>query len=69
MCVLTGKRSSDKNRGKATNTTNKWSTGDMPVFAANVMSAGVAAAVDNDAHDNENLENCEPKGCYQEVKY
>lgn len=35
----------------------------MPVFAANVMSVGVTAAVDNDAHDNKDLENCELKGC------
>lgn len=27
----------------------------MPVFTTNVMALGIAAAVDNDSHDNEDL--------------
>lgn len=33
----------------------------MPVFSTNIMSVGVATAVDNDTHDNENLEKCEQR--------
>lgn len=52
-CALTGERSSDKDRGKAADATNKRSSRDMPIFTTNVMALSIATAVDNDAHDNE----------------
>jgi hypothetical protein len=52
-CALTSKRSGDENRGKAADTTNKRSAGNVPIFTTNVVALSVAAAVDNNAHNNE----------------
>lgn len=51
---LTSKRSRDKNRGKATNTSNERCTRDMPIFSADVLSHLISTTIDNDSHDDEN---------------
>lgn len=53
--VLTRKRGRDENRGKTADAANEWGARDVPVFGANVTALSVAAAVDNDTHDNEDL--------------
>jgi hypothetical protein len=65
MFQLTGKRSSDKNRGKTTNASHKRRIGQMPVFTTNVLPRGVSTTVDDNAHDDkddnrDHLEQTEP---------
>jgi hypothetical protein len=56
--TLTRKGGCDENRSKTANTADERGTRDMPVFSANVSTLSVATAVDNNTHDNENLEAC-----------
>lgn len=53
--LLTSKRSRDKHRGKTTNATDKGGSGDVPVFSANVMSSGVSTCIDDNTHDDKDL--------------
>lgn len=53
--LLTGKRGRYEDRGKTADTADEWGARDVPVFSANVTSLRVAAAVDNDTHDDEDL--------------
>lgn len=49
-------RRRNKHRREASNVIMEWSTGYMPVVAANVFVVPVAAAVDDDAEDDENAD-------------
>jgi hypothetical protein len=51
-----GERSRNKDRGKSTNTTDEWSISDMPVLAADILVVPVAATIDSNAEDNEDLQ-------------
>jgi len=52
---LTSEGSSDEDRRKATDASNKRCTRDSPIFASDVMMRCVTTAVDRDTDDDEDL--------------
>jgi hypothetical protein len=60
---LTRERSSDKDGREPADAADERSSRNMPVLGTNVAALGVAATVDDNAHDNENLTGCQLAGC------
>lgn len=52
---LTRKGGCHKDRGKTTNAADKWGVGEMPVLTSDVATLLVSSTVDDDAHDDEDL--------------